>query len=198
MSQSDEELMDAYVSGDARAFETLFARWAPRLSAYFARSFGHGGAGDDVLQITFLKLHSAKDTYRSGAAFRPWLYGIATRARADELRRHYRAKKNVADGDLSEHTIATDEPDPGERGERVRRVQKAIEALPEAQRTVVLLHRYEGLTFGEIAEALTVAEGKRVQDGAVRVRAFRAYETLRAALRDLHEDEDDAGEETRR
>lgn len=187
MSQSDEELMQAYVSGDERAFDALFARWAPRLSAYFARSFSHGGAGDDVLQITFLKIHAAKATFRSGAPFRPWLYGIATRVRADELRRRYRTKKNVADGDLSEHTIAADDAEPGERGERVRRVQQAIQALPEAQRAVVLLHRYEGLTFGEIAEALTLAEGKPVQEGAVRVRAFRAYETLRAALHDLQD-----------
>lgn len=189
MSQSDEELMEAYVSGDARAFDALFARWAPRLTAYFARSFSHGSAGDDVLQITFLKIHAAKDTFRSGSPFRPWLYGIASRARADELRRRYRTKKHVADGDLSDHTIASDEPDPGERGERVRRVQRAIQALPEAQRAVVLLHRYEGLTFGEIAEALSVAEGKPVQEGAVRVRAFRAYETLRAALHDLQDAE---------
>lgn len=186
MDHSDEELMAAYVRGDDRAFETLFERWAPRLSAFFARSLGRGGVSEDVLQITFLKIHAAKDTFREGAPFRPWLYGIAARSRADELRKRYRLKKNVADDDLSELSLPGAHGDiESERGEVVRRVRTAIEALPDAQRTVVLLHRYEGLTFGEIAEALSIAEGKPVQEGAVRVRAFRAYEVLRAALADL-------------
>jgi RNA polymerase sigma factor (sigma-70 family) len=187
MSQSDEDLMEAYVRGDGRAFETLFARWAPKLSAFFARALGHGATSDDVLQVTFLKIHAAKDTFRLGAPFRPWLYGIASRCRADELRKRYRTRKNVADGDLSDVQVASDAPDVGENNELVRRVRRAIEALPEAQRSVVLLHRYEGLTFGEIAEALSIAEGKPVQEGAVRVRAFRAYETLRAALADMRD-----------
>lgn len=177
--------MAAYVRGDGRAFETLFARWAPKLSAYFARSFGQGG-GADVLQVTFLKIHAAKDTFREGSPFRPWLYGIASRARADELRKRYRLRNNVADEDLSDLSLpGEDGTESSEEAEVVRRVRKAIQALPEAQRSVVLLHRYEGLTFGEIAEALTISEGKPVQEGAVRVRAFRAYEVLRAALADL-------------
>lgn len=187
MDHSDEELMSAYVRGEAWAFDALFARWAPRLSAFFSRSFGPAsGVADDVLQTTFLKLHAAKDSFREGSPFRPWLYGIAARARADELRKRYRTKKNVADDDLTDLPLSgEDGAASAERGDVVRRVRRAIEALPENQRSVVLLHRYEGLTFGEIAEALTVAEGKPVQEGAVRVRAFRAYESLRAALADL-------------
>lgn len=180
--------MSAYVRGEAWAFDALFARWAPRLSAFFARSFGpaSGGVADDVLQTTFLKLHAAKDSFREGSPFRPWMYGIAARARADELRKRYRTRKNVADEDLGELPLrGEDGSESAERHDVVRRVRKAIEALPENQRTVVLLHRYEGLTFGEIAEALTAAEGKPVQEGAVRVRAFRAYEALRVALSDL-------------
>lgn len=190
MNLTDEELMAAWVRGDGRAFDALFARWAPKLAAYFARSFGRSSsnAGHDVLQTTFLKIHAAKHTFREGAPFRPWLYGIASRTRADELRKRYRLKDNVAEGDLSDLSLAGDDgADLGESAEVVRRVRAAVASLPEGQRTVVLLHRYEGLTFGEIAEALTIAEGKPVQEGAVRVRAFRAYEVLRAALADLAE-----------
>src|SRR5687768_2553544 len=100
--RSDEELMAAYVHGDARAFDALFARWATRLSAFFARSLGPGGPVDDALQTTFLKVHAARASYRPDLPFRPWLHGIAARARADELRRRYRTKKNVADGDVAD------------------------------------------------------------------------------------------------
>lgn len=180
--------MSAYVRGERWAFDALFARWAPRLLAFFGRSFGPSQAGvaEDVLQTTFLKLHAAKDSFREGAPFRPWIYGIASRTRADELRKRYRVRKNVADDDLAElPLVGEDGAATAEQSDRARRVRAAIEALPDAQRTVVLLHRYEGLTFGEIAEVLSQADGRAVQEGAVRVRAFRAYEALRAALADL-------------
>jgi RNA polymerase sigma-70 factor (ECF subfamily) len=63
-----------------------------------------------------------------------------------------------------------------------RRVRSALAELPEAQRSVVLLHRFEGMTFGEIATILSAVEGRPLQEGAVRVRAFRAYATLRNVL----------------
>lgn len=184
--RTDEELMAAYVDGDARAFDALFARWSSRLSAFFARSLGPGSAADDALQTTFLKVHAARTSYRRDLPFRPWVYGIASRARADELRRRYRVKKNVADGDVSD--LGLQGEDGVERGEAAQvrdRVRKAIASLPEGGRMIVLLHRYEGLTFGEIAVILSESEGKTVAEGAVRVRAFRAYEALRVTLADL-------------
>ena len=56
--------MAAYVAGDARAFEQLFARLAPRLHGFFRRSFGE--AADDLLQVTFMKVHRARQQYRQG------------------------------------------------------------------------------------------------------------------------------------
>ena len=63
--------------------------------------------------------------------------------------------------------------------DRAARVRAALAELPESQRVVVVLHRYEGLTFGEIARALGTTEG------AVKLRAFRAYERLRVRLAPL-------------
>ena len=178
--------MAAYVDGDARAFDALFSRWAARLSAFFARALGSGSPAEDALQTTFLKLHSARASYQRDLPFRPWLYGIAARARADELRRRYRTKRNVADGDVSELSLVGDDGVAlGEKAELKNRVRRAIAALPEGARNIVLLHRYEGLTFGEIATVLSEAEDKAVAEGAVRVRAFRAYEALRKSLADL-------------
>lgn len=178
--------MAAYVDGDAGAFDALFSRWAARLSAFFGRALGSRSAADDALQTTFLKLHATRASYDRGLPFRPWLYGIAMRTRADELRRRYRTKKNVADADVSELSIVgADGVEEGEKVELKARVRRAIAALPEGARGIVLLHRYEGLTFGEIAVVLSETEGKAVAEGAVRVRAFRAYEALRRSLADL-------------
>jgi RNA polymerase sigma-70 factor (ECF subfamily) len=58
----------------------------------------------------------------------------------------------------------------------IDRVRAAVDALPESQRVIVHLHRYEGLTFAEIAGSLATTEG------AVKLRAFRAYGRLRKQL----------------
>ena len=58
-------------------------------------------------------------------------------------------------------------------------MRAALEALPEAQRTVVHLHRFEELSFAAIGGVLGISEG------AAKLRAFRAYELLRRALSDL-------------
>ncbi len=191
--ETDEELMSAYVSGDARAFDTLFARWGERLHAFFARTFRSGPVADDLLQTTFLKVHAARDSYDPTLPVRPWLYGIAARVRADELRRRYR-KPSGAEVDLEHLTIDAESADAWpERDEARARVRAAVDGLPEGQRMVVILHRFEGLTFGEIAGVVSEAEGKAVTEGAIRVRAFRAYEVLRGALADLEDAASRAG-----
>jgi RNA polymerase sigma factor (sigma-70 family) len=187
---SDEELMAAYVDGDPRAFELLFARYAARVHAFFARTFRSRAVADDLVQTTFLKIHAARASYERERPVRPWLFGIAARVRIDELRRRYR-KSETGDEDLDAMALPAPAghdawPEANEAAERVRR---AVDALPEGQRVVVLLHRFEGMTFGEIAETLSAAEGAaRITEVAVRVRAFRAYDALRKALSDLAED----------
>lgn len=171
--------MAAYVSGERRAFEPLFARLAPRLHRFFRRSFQAEATADDLLQQTFLKLHRARATYKPEMRVAPWAFAIAARVRLDEFRRR---KRLAEDGD-EEALAKADEAQaaaPPERGsidaDTAEAVRRAVEALPESQRVVIHLNRFEGLTFGEIARVLGTTEG------AVKLRAFRAYGALREAL----------------
>jgi RNA polymerase sigma-70 factor (ECF subfamily) len=159
----------------------LFARYARRLHAFFVRSVGQTAA-EDLLQITFLKLHRARQDYVASMPFRAWLFTIAARTRADELRRHYRSRV-----DTHVDTEALVDRSGLDIEDRVltHQVRRAIESLPEGQRLAVWLHRFEGLSFAEIAAVLSEVEGKPVKEGAARIRAFRAYETLRAQLADV-------------
>ena len=141
MGPTDEELMSAYVAGDARAFEKLFARLAPRVHAFFRRSFRDEGVADD-------------------------------------LRRRFRLPED-ADEDVIARADAQPQPDPPLDTDVKDAVRAALDALPESQRTVIHLHRYEGMTFAEIAAVLCSTPG------AVKLRAFRGYETLRQRLKGL-------------
>ena len=179
----DESLMARYLAGDHRAFEQLFTRLAPRVYGLFMRSFGEATVAEELVQATFLNLHRSRSTYRIGLPLRPWVFTIAARVRRDELRRRYRLKEDCDEEALVRAETTSAMRAAGGEGERQReraaRVREAIDRLPESQRVVVQLHRFEGLTFPEIAEILGTTAL------AVRARAFRAYETLRAELADL-------------
>jgi RNA polymerase sigma factor (sigma-70 family) len=177
---TQEALMAAYVAGSERAFTELFAELGPRVHAFFRRSFRSESVADDLLQQTFLKVHQARAQFRGESPVRPWVFSIAARVRIDELRRRMRQPKLTEDGlEAVEQAPAPQPPDPAVTADNAARVQAALESLPETQRVVVHLHRYEGLTFAEIAKVLDTS------DGAVRVRAFRAYEKLRELLKDI-------------
>jgi RNA polymerase sigma-70 factor (ECF subfamily) len=170
--------MAAYVSGDPRAFEQLVARLAPRLHRFFRRSFSAEATADDLLQQTFLKLHRARDTYDPAMRVAPWAFAIASRVRLDEFRRR---KRLAEDGDeealaRADEAQAAAPPDGGLDGDTAEAVRRAVDALPESQRVVIHLNRFEDMTFAEIARVLGTTEG------AVKLRAFRAYGALRAAL----------------
>lgn len=178
MGPTDEELMSAYVAGDARAFETLFTRLAPRVHGFFLRSFRDEGVADDLLQVTFMKVHRARRQFRAELRLRPWLFAVAARVRADELRRRLRLPED-ADEDAIARADEQAPRDPPPDADVRDAVRAALEALPESQRAVIHLHRYEGMTFAEIARVLGTTPG------AVKLRAFRGYETLRQQLRGL-------------
>jgi RNA polymerase sigma-70 factor (ECF subfamily) len=189
-AHADEDgWMAAYARGERRAFERLFARLAPRVHAFFLRSFDRATA-DDLLQVTFLKVHRARGGYEAGRPVRAWIFTIAARVRLDEWRRRGRLAENAGEEELAkvdEMRAAESDPRSGEnRNDVIESVRAALETLPETQRVVVHLHRYEGMTFAEIATLLGTTEG------AIKLRAFRAYEALRKQLAGLVSREDAA------
>ena len=171
--------MQAYVEGDAEAFQRLFASLAPPLRAFFRRSVGDASAAEDLTQATFLKLHGARRAWRRGERLRPWVFAIAARVRADWLRAQRHATEPLEDDAVAAPHPSSDPSAGTEDRERRERVHAALESLPESQRIVVQLHRFEGRGFAEIGDILGISEG------AAKLRAFRAYEELRKRLGDL-------------
>jgi RNA polymerase sigma-70 factor (ECF subfamily) len=166
--------MERYQRGDRAAFETLFSRHGGRVFGFLMRATGDRALAEDLLQHTFLNLHRARESYRAGAPFAPWLYTIANNARRDAARERRRGREDLtADGTAPE--AAGESPHDAAGDEEAERVRAALEKLPEAQREVIVLHRWHGLSFAEIAEVVGASEG------AVKVRAHRGY----LALRDL-------------
>lgn len=170
--------MEAYVAGDAEAFQRLFRALAPSVHAFFARTVRHGAVAEDLLQTTFLKVHRARGSWRRGERLRPWVFTIAARVRTDWLRRSGR-EEEVDDEVLPDAEAQGDPASVVLARERSERVRAALESLSGPQRVVVHLHRFEELSFAEIGKVLGISES------AAKLRAFRAYAELRRLLADL-------------
>jgi len=170
--------MRRFSDGDSAAFDVLFERYGAPLHGYLWRLLGDRALVDDLTQTAFLSLVRARGRFRPGARFRPWLYAIATNAARDHLRRSH--ERLTATGELPAELAA--EEVPTEDAPLQAAVQRALAQLPESWRTVVVMHRFEGMPFAEIAEALETTEG------AVKVRAHRGYERLRALLGDVYKE----------
>lgn len=160
-----------FCDGDGKAFDALFARHAAQVRAYLHRVSGSGAAADDLTQATFLSVVKARGRFVRGATFKPWLYAIATNA-ARDLHRRRRGEELSAEPQTSEVV----EPSVKDAGLE-KSVREALVQLPEAWRSAIVMHRFEGMSFAEIADVLGVSEG------AVKVRAHRGYERLRELLK---------------
>lgn len=185
--------MLVYQGGSKEAFEELFARYRTRLFTYFRRSLGDSAQADDLLQTLFLRVHRARDMYRPSAAFSTWIYTIARNLVRDaldkeraETARRVTTRQSQRETDEEpipvEERIADEHTAPETRLQRkevAARLQQGLLSLSLEQREVILLSKYEGLSFPEIATIL----GCSVT--AAKVRAFRALKALRAVLRDV-------------
>jgi RNA polymerase sigma-70 factor (ECF subfamily) len=190
VGRSDEELMAAYVAGDAAAFRALFERYGGPLYALVRRRVRADDDARDLVQQTFLQLHRARADFRSDARLRPWLFTIAFNLVREHYRRSGRRREEVVAPELIDPLAATagvaESPGSGAiplaapeqiaRHERLARVRAALASLPDAQREVIELHWFEECPYDEIAAVV----GASVE--AVRVRAHRGYARLRVLL----------------
>lgn len=172
--------MERFCKGDAGAFDALFTRYSRPLHGYLARLTGDAASAEDLTQATFLSLVRSRGRFQRGSAVKPWLYAIATNAARDHGRRR-RPEALSHDGELPNDAAAELPPERDAGLERA--VRAALAQLPENQREVIVLHRFEGLSMSEIAQTLGAGES------AVKVRAHRGYERLRTMLRGIWEED---------
>lgn len=174
---TDEELMERFCKGDERAFDALFARHAGPVHAFLTRMVGDSAQAEDLLQITFLSVVRSRDRFDRTARVAPWLFSIAANAARDALRRKVRSHEEQSTMHEVEVETHATLPDPG----LAREIDAALAALPLPQREAVVMHRFLGWTFEEMAEALGT------NATTIRVRAHRGSEKLRELLGHLWE-----------
>jgi RNA polymerase sigma-70 factor (ECF subfamily) len=180
MGRSDEELVEACQAGEASAFDVLVARWEDKIRGAAYRFLGSEEEARDVAQEAFLKAYRALGAFKGEARFSSWLYQIATNLCRDRLRRR-RTRPAVSLEELEEAGPVIVETRPGahellQQLDLARAVRRAVHALPDEQREVVILKEYQGLTFLEIAQSLDLPVS------TVKTRLYRGLGQLRLRL----------------
>lgn len=184
---SDLELMLRVGRGDTESFALLLDRHRGPLLNYFVRMVHDQALAEDLAQEAFLRVYQARERYQPEARFTTWLYRIATNLALNAIRD--RRGDAVAAEELEDGAgnslldqVADTRPNAEEclaESDRERLIREAIEALPEKQRAAVVLHKYQGVDYRQIAGVLKVSES------AVKSLLFRAYESLRVRLEPL-------------
>lgn len=175
---SDEALMTAWAAGDATAFAPLYARHRGRLYRFLLRQLRDPALADEIFQDTWQRVIAARAGWKPDAAFSTWLFRIAHNRLAD----HWRALKHrpAAPADADERTTRVPDPSTPERQlsefEQRRRLQLALDELPDEQREVLLLRLEQELTLEEIGEIAGVGRE------TVKSRLRYAMDKLRARL----------------
>lgn len=182
------EAMDRYAAGDDSAFDRLYALLSPRLYGFCLRLAVRRSDADDLLQETFLKVHRSRSTYVAGSTALHWAFAVARSVHLDRLR--YKKRRPEVSSETFEggetfpqvaSELATPESEAQAR-ELMIVVQKVLAALPESQRAAFILLKEEGLSVADAAAVLGATPM------AVKLRAHRAYEAIRAALREAGAD----------
>jgi RNA polymerase sigma factor (sigma-70 family) len=169
-TQSDERLVDLVRAGSDPAFEAIVERYRRALMRYVSRLLPPERA-EDVVQQSFVKAYEAMHRGSAELNLKPWLYRIAHNSALNALR-----DRGLGHVELSDAIDGVERPDQAfERSVGLRELVVAVQALPERQRSAILLREMEGRSYEEIAAALGVS------DGAVRQLLNRARNSLRAA-----------------
>ena len=193
------DLMQAVSAGVPGAFERLVTAYEPRIKAAVARHVSDRASVDDLSQEILLRLWRARERYEPSAKFETFLYRIifnicVNHTQYSRRRRHPGFRQGTEDDEpgvpLPADETALPAPRELELSERARLLHAAIGRLPDNQRRALLLARFEGLAYEEIASVMDTS----LQ--AVKSLLWRARENLRAVLAQRLGEEDtrDSGE----
>lgn len=174
---NDQELMSIVQAGDLSPASEIYDRYSSRIYNFAFRFLRNSEAAEDAVQEVFVKMLKHANQFNGDAKLSTWLFSITANWCRDYLRKSDNKPKETEEVLLSLPGPSEMAPDRTlERRQNEAMVQQALEALTPEQREAILLSRYQGLSYAEIAQISGCSEG------AVKTRVFRAMETLKKIL----------------
>ena len=171
---SPEALMEAFLDGDARAFERLYRQLAPRVMGALVHMCDDARLAEDLTQTVFLKLYRSRGAYQRGMSVMPWVFAIARNTFLDHRRLSRRRPERLS----SDGMLPEPEPEDPETVDRSasNALYDLLQGLPEQQRAALVLLKVQGLTVAEAAGLCGTSPA------SIKMRVQRAYRNLREML----------------
>lgn len=175
-NKTDDELMQQLKEGNKLAFRELYGRHSGLVFGYCMRyCSGNKSLAEDIQQETWMRVLKAAPRYEGKNQFRAWLLTITRNTSFTQLGKQLTLHDDSAEAEAKIPDSTDLEKDFGDKVESVR-VQKAIDALPDSQRVVLVLWLVEEASYEEICASTGLSEP------SVRSLLFRAKKALRAQL----------------
>jgi len=174
LPDEEAEWIRAAQAGDRSAFARLVERYWDRLYRWLYHLARDRHTAEDLTQETFLKALAAVKSFRAGSNFRAWVFRIGHNNFVNQKRSERRTKHQLPE-DAAAPEMGSAETS-AENREALETVQRAVSELPSDFRAALLLRVYEGLSFRDIAKALSTTEE------TARWRVFKARQKLMKVL----------------
>jgi len=163
----DTELMLRFRGGDDHAFTEIVHRFQGRIASLAYRYLSSAADAEDIAQEVFLRIYRARETYQPTAKFSTWAHRITVNAslnliRSRRVRKHLNAEMPTRAGDTDARQDFADQaaaqpPRELEKAELAKIVSRIVDALPERQRTAILLNKYQDLSYEDTADAMELS-----------------------------------------
>lgn len=165
LTDPDVQLMLRVSAGDNAAFEELVLRYQDRLVGFFFHLVHDRAAAEDLAQECFLRVYRSRERYEATARFSTWLFRIAHNLASNQKRGSVRRREIPLASSSDAHEFQVNEQNLAEKSalmptrqldsnEMRDVVRMAIEELSERQRTAVVLHKFEEMSYEEIGEVM--------------------------------------------
>jgi RNA polymerase sigma-70 factor (ECF subfamily) len=181
-----EKLFPLYIKGDVQATRELFSELLRVLKGFLHLRMNGSPDIEDVAQAALLKIHFARERYDPSKSLKTWVFTIVTRTLIDHWRGSAVEDEHIVLETVTEaengatisflESVASEELDPERKTELHGDLNQALLKLKPIDRSIVYLYGVEGLSMAEIGESLSITEG------AVKLRAHRAYKQLKEWL----------------
>ncbi len=186
VEDGDTRLMMRLAAGEEGVFDEIVERFQRQVYGVIYRYIGNSSMAEDCAQEVFLRLYRMRKTYRPSARVSTLIYRITANLCLNAIRDTKRRRMlslDAAYGD-EEATLAqavtAAEPSAEEKAtgrERAEIVRKALTRIPDRQRIALVLHRFEGLSYADIAETM------ETNVDAIKALLSRARASLAMALK---------------
>ena len=183
---TDSEAIKQIIQGDRNIYRILVERYQPMVFRTCMGFLHNKADADDLTQDIFIQVYQSLHTFKAESSFSTWLYRIAVNAALNKVRKTpksfllQRLDAVFGSEKSKEYQLSASDTENPEnilmQSEHREWVQKALNSLPENQRTAIVLSKYDDLTQKEIAEILNTTEG------AVEALIQRAKSNLREKL----------------